>query len=162
VNTTNRLKNSLIKFSDAVNSGSKVVVDGLRYGARTTMVNASWFANSTKRYVNCERYEFDLDFVIKVLHIHNPKSAPPFVSWSEDSDRVAKKTKYIAQQALLFIKLSATTGMALGGKFYGPDGAVAGYIVGAAAGVVIVVLICGAVVIYRSQNNSESLPVIVQ
>jgi hypothetical protein len=101
------------------------------------------------QYFKSEAYEQDLDQVIDFLHIHKPSSKPNFDKFSNRNERVFEKSKYVKIQAVIFVGAIASIGAEIGSKFWGLEGAAAGFAIGTAAGVVIVTVVAGGILVKR-------------
>jgi hypothetical protein len=111
-------------------------------------------------YFKSDAYEEDLDEAISLLHLHNDSAKPDYDSIKIRSERVLKKSKFVKDQAILFVKLSAAIGGEIGTKLGGAKGAVEGIVIGTATGIVIVTVVAGHIVLKRvSKGNDGSIPI---
>ncbi len=107
-------------------------------------------------YFKSDAYEEDLDEAITLLHIHNESAKPVYDDIKNRNERVRKKTKFVKDQAILFVKLAAAIGGEIGTKFAGAKGAVEGIVIGTATGVVIITVVAGHIVLKRVSKGNDS------
>ena len=114
------------------------------------------------QYLKSEAYEQDLDQVIELLYIHKASSKPSFSKFASRNERVFQKSKFIKEQAILFVAATAGIGAEIGGQLMGPQGLATGFAIGTAAGVIIVTVVAGHIIIKRLNSGftpSSLMPV---
>jgi hypothetical protein len=107
-------------------------------------------------YFKSDAYEEDLDEAITLLHLHNESAKPDYDNIKNRRDRVMKKTKFVKDQAILFVKMAGVLGGEIGAKFSGAKGAVEGVVIGTATGVVIITVVAGHIVYKRVSKGNDS------
>lgn len=111
-------------------------------------------------YFKSDAYEEDLDEAIALLHLHNESAKPDYDDIKNRNDRVMKKTKFVKDQAILFVQMAAAIGGEIGTKFTGARGAVEGVVIGTATGIIIITVVAGHIVLKRvSKGNDGSISV---
>lgn len=139
---TTALYNQVLAQKIAIARKGRAIADDLR----NYRVHLSHYRLSS-------RFEQDLDRAIAFLHLHAPETKPDFTYLKEQIDRITCKSKYVRRQAIACVSGFALIGAELGANL-GIAGAKWGFVVGSAAGILLITVVAG-VIVYRRLTAKE-------
>ena len=148
-----QLKNIINSAKGTIKKSKKSTQENFTRVTSTTsdaLVFMSKTTTKLKSYLRSDTFEDDLDQAIALMHIHQPNSIPNFDDIADRNQRVAEKTHYLKEQALLFVTASGLAGGKVGLYFGNPA---MGLKIGTAAGAIIVTVTATTIIAKRLSDD---------
>ncbi len=147
-----KLKNETLKSCHHIKQSSTKSYLVLKDKSLLTFNYTSNLKNKAIAYFKSSDCEQDLDLILNLLYSFQPSKMPKFEEFKFRDQRVLKKGQLVKNQLNIYFTVLGAIGYKIGLIMSGTTGATIGFSIAVGAGIIIVLIVGGSIVINRYQS----------